>query len=303
MGLRSVREKAVPNKVIEIGYGDVRRVRIGGTEPLVFIGGPCAIESLDHALYMAERIETICAKVGVPWIYKSCYDKDCRSSPESFHGLGQESGLEILAKVRERFGVPVSSDFSAPEWGAATGQVCDFVQVPAYLCRQTSILRAAAGTGRPVHLKKGQFMSPWNMKNSVRKLERFGCEDILLTDRGTFFGYNMLVNDFRCFPIMMETGYPVCLDASHSIQMPTSMGNISGGQREYIPHLTRAAAACGIHALFIEVHDNPPKALSDANTVMDIVYLERVLSQAKAMHDLRLQLLDQWGEDRVHVDE
>jgi 2-dehydro-3-deoxyphosphooctonate aldolase (KDO 8-P synthase) len=145
-------------------------------------------------------------------------------------------------------------------------------------------------------------MSPWNMKNSVRKIEAFGNHQVLLADRGTFFGYNMLVNDFRNFPIMMETGYPVCFDATHSIQLPTSMGDISGGQREFIPYLVRAAAACGINALFMEVHNDPSNALSDANTVLDIQYLERVLVHAKAAHELRLELLDKWGQDRVHLD-
>ena len=196
--------------------------------------------------------------------------------------------------------MPVVSDFSDPAWGPATGEVCDMVQVPAYLCRQTSILRAAAETNRPIHLKKGQYMSPWNMKNSVRKLESFGNEQILLADRGTFLGYNMLVNDMTSFPIMSQTGYPVCFDATHSIQLPTSMGNISGGQREFIPHLVRAATGCGINALFMEVHDDPVNALSDANTVLDIQYLENILGQAKAVHELRLELLDKYGEDNVH---
>ena len=287
-------------KTIEVGYGSVTKVKIGESLPLAFIGGPCAIENRDHAFMMAERISVICEKLGVPWIYKSCYDKDCRSSPESFHGLGADHGLRILADVREEFGIPVVSDFSEPSWGAATGEVCDMVQVPAYLCRQTSILRAAAETNRPIHLKKGQFMSPWNMKNSVRKIEAFGNEQILLADRGTFMGYNMLVNDMKSFPIMAETGYPVCFDATHSIQLPTSMGNISGGQREFIPHLVRAATACGINALFMEVHDDPENALSDANTVLDIKYLENVLGQAKAMHETRLELLEKYGEDNVH---
>ncbi len=289
-------------KTIEVGYGDVSKVKIGYKLPLAFIGGPCAIESKEHTFMMAKRIKEICDRVGIPWIFKACYDKDCRSAPDSFHGLGIEGGLQILADVRKEFGIPVTSDFSDPSWGAATGEVCDLVQVPAYLCRQTSILRAAAETGRPVHLKKGQFMSPWNMKNSVRKLEAHGCKAVILTDRGTFFGYNMLVNDFKCFPIMAETGYPVCFDATHSIQLPTSMGNISGGQREYIPHLVRGACAVGINALFMEVHNDPPNAMSDANTVMDIKYLENVLSQAKFMHEQRLELLEKFGEDNVHRD-
>ena len=192
------------------------------------------------------------------------------------------------------------SDFSDPSWAKATGEVCDMVQVPAYLCRQTSILKSAALTKRPILLKKGQFMSPWNMKNSVRKIESNNNFQILLADRGTFLGYNMLVNDMRSFPIMAETGYPVCFDATHSIQLPTSMGDISGGQREFIPNLVRAAFSCGINSLFMEVHNDPVNALSDANTVLDIQYLEKILKQAKVLHEIRLDLFDKYGEDDVH---
>lgn len=287
-------------KNIEIQCNGSTSIEIGKGKDLVLIAGPCAIESRDHSLRMAGLIDKVCIKLGIKWIFKACYDKDCRSSPTSFHGVGADAGLKILSDVRAEFGVPVTADFSDPSFGKITGEVCDMVQVPAYLCRQTSILRAAAETGKPVHLKKGQFMSPWNMKNSCRKLESFGNDQILLTDRGTFFGYNMLVNDMRCFPIMQETGYPVCYDATHSIQLPTSMGNISGGQREFIPYLTRAAAACGIEALFMEVHDDPPNALSDANTVLDIKYFEVVLAQAIAMHEMRQDLRKKWGEDNVH---
>lgn len=287
-------------KKVTVGYGKVKTIDIGHGLPLVFVGGPCAIESRDHALKMAEEIQKICQRVGIEWIYKSCYDKDCRSSPDSFHGCGIEEGLKVLSDVRENFGIPVVSDFSDTSWAAATGEVCDMVQVPAYLCRQTSILRAAAHTGRPILLKKGQFMSPWNMKNSVRKIESHGGNQIILADRGTFLGYGQLVNDMTCFPIMAYTGYPVCFDATHSIQMPTSMGNISGGQREFIPHLVRSAVANGINLLFMEVHDNPVKALSDANTVLDIKYLENILIQAKVIHETRLELLAKLGEDNVH---
>lgn len=287
-------------KIVEVGYGHVKPIKIGHGLPLVYVGGPCAIESRDHAFKMAESIGEICIKVGIEWIYKSCYDKDCRSSPKSFHGVGIDEGMRILSDVRNEFNTAVVSDFSDPAWAAATGEVCDLVQVPAYLCRQTSILKAAAATGRPVLLKKGQFMSPWNMKNSVQKLEAAGCEQIILADRGTFFGYSMLVNDMTSFPIMGYTGYPVCYDATHSIQLPTSMGNISGGQREFIPHLVRSAVANGINVLFMETHDNPAQALSDANTVLDIKYLENVLSQAKRVHEVRLELLDKYGEDNIH---
>ena len=287
-------------KIVTVGYGDVKKVQIGGTLPLAFVGGPCAIENRDHALFMAESIAEICEKLDIPWIYKSCYDKDCRSSPKSFHGVGIDKGLKILSEVREKLKVPVVSDFSDSSWAAATGEVCDMVQVPAYLCRQTSILRAAAHTGRPILLKKGQFMSPWNMKNSCRKLEAFGNDRIILADCGTFMGYNMLVNDMTCFPTMRYTGYPVCYDATHSIQLPTSMGNISGGQREFIPYLVRSAVANGINLLFMETHDNPSKALSDSNTVLDIKYLENVLYQAKKVHEMRLELFNELGPDNVH---
>ena len=287
------------SKTIEIGYGKVKRVKIGGGGKLVLIGGPCAIENRDHAFMMADRIGKICDELSVDWIYKSCYDKDCRSSPDSFHGCGLEDGLQILSDIRDEFGIPVTSDFSDPAWAKETGEVCDLVQVPAYLCRQTSILKAAAATGRPIHLKKGQFMSPWNMANSVKKLESAGADQILLTDRGTFFGYNMLVNDMRCLPIMQKTGYPVCYDATHSIQMPTSMGDISGGQREFIPYLTRAAAACGIDALFAEIHNDPKNAKSDPNTVLNVKDLKHVLGQAKIMHEMRLELLEKFGPGNV----
>ncbi len=283
---------AAKAKVFTIGSDDVDKVKIGLNQPLVFIGGPCAIESRDHAFMMAEKIMEICRRVDIKWIYKSCYDKDCRSSPKSFHGLGLDHGLSILKDLRKEFSIPIVSDFSDPSWANATGEVCDLVQVPAYLCRQTSILRSAALTSKPVHLKKGQFMSPWNMKNSVKKLESFGCHEIILADRGSFFGYNQLVNDMTSFPIMSKTGYPVCFDATHSIQMPTSMGNVSGGQREFIPYLVRAAVACGINALFMEVHNDPPNALSDPNTVLDIKNLENILKQAKLIHELRISLND-----------
>ena len=250
-------------------------------------------------MFMAEKINNICVKLSIDWIFKSCYDKDCRSSPNSFHGVGISEGLEILKKIRNNFEIPVTSDFSDPRWATETGEVCDIIQVPAYLCRQTSILKAAAETKKPVNLKKGQFMSPWNMKNSVKKLEYHGCNEIILTDRGTFFGYNMLVNDFRSLPIMRETKYPVCFDATHSIQQPTSMGDVSGGQREFIPHLVRARCAVGIDVLFMEVHDNPKIALSDKNTVLDLKYLERVLSEAVKFHGIYLEMQDKYGSEYI----
>lgn len=288
-------------KEVTVGDGKtVNKVIIGEKLPLVLIGGPCAIESRDHTLKMAESILKICESLEIPFIFKACYDKDCRSSLNSFHGVGIEPGLKILQEVRSNFKVPVTSDFSDPTWGDSTGEVVDLIQIPAYLCRQTTILRAAGKTGKPVNIKKGQFMSPWNMRNSVRKIfETSGNEQVILTERGSFFGYNMLINDYRCFPIMKEIGFPVCYDATHSIQMPTSQGSISGGQREFIPGLVRAAVASGIQALFMEIHDDPNRALSDPATQLDIKYVKNILIQAKALHNTRNELIELTGEDNV----
>ena len=289
----------IKKREFTVGYGSVKKIKIGKLNPLVFIGGPCAIESREHSLKMSSKIKKICDRLKIQFIFKSCYNKDSRSSPESYNGIGIDEGLKILKEVRQKIKVPVIADFSDPQWAQPTGEVVDIIQVPAYLCRQTSILRAAAETGKPILIKKGQFMSPWNMKNSIRKLEFYGNKKIILADRGTFFGYNMLVNDMRSLPIMSESGYPVCFDATHSVQMPTSMGNISGGQREFIPQLVRSASACGINALFMEVHDNPSKAKSDPNTVLDIKYLEKILIMAKKMHLERITLEKKFGEINV----
>ena len=258
----------------------VKKILIKKDKDPVFILGPCAIESRDHTLFMAEKIKKICDKNKVSWVFKSCYDKDCRSSPESFHGVGLNEGLKILDEVRNTFSVPVISDFSNAADSDEVGEVCDIVQVPAYLCRQTSILTAAAKTKRTVLIKKGQFMSPWNMKNSVTKILKYNNSKIILADRGTFFGYNMLINDMTAIKTMSELGFPVCFDATHSVQLPTSMGTVSGGQREFIPLLVRSAIAAGAEIIFMEGHNNPEKALSDANTVLNIKYLDKIIKQA-----------------------
>jgi len=284
----------IKTNIIEVVGSKFESIQIGSDLPLVLIAGPCAIESKDHTFYMAENIKKICDKTGIKFIYKSCYDKDCRSSIKSFHGVGIDEGLRILDDVRERFNIPITSDFSNPEWAKKTGEICDMIQIPAYLCRQTSILKAAALTKKPINLKKGQFMSPWNIRNSVKKIKEFGNDQILLTDRGTFFGYDMLVNDMRCFKIMSETKQPVCFDATHSVQLPTSLGNLSGGQREFIPNLIRAAIGAGINSLFIEVHDNPDEALSDPNTQLKLSDLENTLIHAKKLHETVLDLNKNW---------
>ncbi|MEW6219286.1 MAG: 3-deoxy-8-phosphooctulonate synthase [Thermodesulfobacteriota bacterium] len=271
---------------VVVGRSDVKAVVVGEGRPLTLIAGPCAIESRAHSLEMAAAIAEITGRLGIQYVFKSCYNKDCRSSIRSFHGVGLEEGLEILAAVRTEVKVPVTCDVSNVEWMQETAAVVDMVQIPAYLSRQSHLLIAAGETGLPVHIKKGQFLSPWNLKNAVLKVESTGNRSMILTDRGTFFGYNMLVSDMRCFRVMKETGYPVCYDATHSIQMPGSLGTSSGGQREYIPDLTRAALGARINALFMEVHDNPAAALCDATTQLPLRHLEPLLQQAKAVYDL-----------------
>lgn len=275
---------------VRIGGGDVAEVVIGEGRPLTLIAGPCAIESEEHSLHMCAEIKAVCEKLGVQYIFKSCYNKDCRSSHKSFLGLGLDEGLPILAKVRETHGVPVTSDVSYVEWVDDTAKVVDLIQIPAYLSRQTALLMAAGATGKPVHIKKGQYMGPWNMKNAALKVAAQGNDAILLTDRGTFFGYNMLVNDMRCFRIMRQTGYPVGFDVTHSIQLPESLGTSSGGQREFIPDLMRAALGAGVDFLFMEVHDDPAKALCDATTQLPLRYLEPLLAQAVAFYELRRKM-------------
>lgn len=273
-------------KDVYIGNDGVRQVVVGEKHPLTLIAGPCAIESEEHSLKMAEAICEITQRLGIQYVFKSCYDKDCRSSIKSFHGIGLEKGLSILEKIRTTFQIPVTSDVSDVSWMSATGEVVDLIQIPAYLCRQSHLLIAAGKTGRPINIKKGQFISPWNMKNAAIKIESTGNDQIILTDRGTFMGYNMLVNDMRCYRIMKESGHPVCYDATHSIQMPGSLGTSSGGQREHIPDLVRAAMAAKVNALFLETHDQPERALCDATTQLPLEFLEPLLIQAKAVYEM-----------------
>jgi 2-dehydro-3-deoxyphosphooctonate aldolase (KDO 8-P synthase) len=280
-----------------VGGDDVRQVVIGDGEELVIMAGPCAIETESHAMFMAEKILEITERVGVGLIYKSCYDKDCRSSPDSYHGCGIDSGLKILSRIRERFGIPVVTDVSNAAWAEQTAEVVDILQIPAYLCRQTHLLRSCARTGKPLHVKKGQFMNPRNMKNTLAKIYREDNHQVVLCDRGTFFGYDDLVNDLRSLHIMKEFGTPVCYDATHSIQQPTGMGSVSRGLREFIPGLVRSACAMGVDALFMEVHDNPDEALSDPATQLDIQYLENILVQAKAVRDVSREMAVKYPTD------
>jgi len=244
-------------------------ITIGGGAPLVLIGGPCAIEDERHALMTAERLAAIAAERRVPFIYKSSYDKANRSSVDSYRGPGLVEGLRILRKVRETVGVPVLSDVHQVSEVDPAAEVLDVIQIPAFLCRQTDLLLAAAATGKPVNVKKGQFVAPRDMKNVVDKILSKGNEAILLTERGTSFGYNNLVVDMRGLAVLRDLGYPVVFDATHSVQLPGGAGDRSGGERKYVPALARAAVAVGIDALFMEMHEDPDRTLADGRPLSD----------------------------------
>ena len=269
----------------EIKSFDVGNVTFGGGS-LSFILGPCVVETSQHALFMAREISDICKQVGVDFVYKSSFDKANRSSIESFRGGGLEFGLGVLAQVKEEMGVPVVTDIHEPWQAEKAAAVVDVLQIPAFLCRQTDLLIAAAKTGKAVNVKKGQFLSPWDAKNIVEKLREAGCEKILLTERGASFGYNNLVVDLRSFPIMRSFGVPVVFDVTHSLQLPGGLGKATGGQAEYIEHFARAGVACGVDAVFMEVHDNPAKAPSDGPNQLPLARLEKLLTKLKAIHEL-----------------
>ncbi|MTJ16843.1 MULTISPECIES: 3-deoxy-8-phosphooctulonate synthase [unclassified Dolichospermum] len=259
-------------------------LKIGDDQPLTLIGGPCVIESEDFTLKMADSINEICISLGISYIFKSSFDKANRTSINSFRGSSLEEGLRILQKVQDKIGVPVLTDIHESYQAEIVAQVVDVLQIPAFLCRQTDLLLAAAATGRAINVKKGQFLAPWDMKNVVQKLESGGAKNILLTERGTSFGYNTLVVDFRSLPQMRDLGYPVVFDATHSVQMPGGQGTKSGGQRQFVPYLARAAASIGIDALFMEVHEDPDSAPSDGPNMIPLNQLETVLSQVLRIH-------------------
>ncbi len=249
----------------------------GGNRPFVLIAGPCVIESEKLVMDTAEEIKKITDKLGIPFIFKSSFDKANRSSIHSFRGPGLDEGLEILAKVKKTFDVAITSDIHEPNQTEKAGQVLDMLQIPAFLCRQTDLLVGAAKTGKVVNVKKGQFLAPWDMKNVLTKLKESNCDKILLTERGSTFGYNNLVVDMRSLIIMRELGVPVVFDATHSVQIPGGQGTSTGGKREYVPYLSKAAAAIGIDAIFMEVHPNPDDALSDGPNMVKLNELEEVL--------------------------
>jgi 2-dehydro-3-deoxyphosphooctonate aldolase (KDO 8-P synthase) len=257
----------------------VGNVHIGGQNPLVLIAGPCVIETEEACFDTAMALRDIAQESGVPFIFKTSYDKANRSSVDSYRGPGVTRGLEVLRRIRQELTIPVLTDVHTVQEAEMAGEVVDMVQVPALLCRQTDLVQAAARTGKPVNLKKGQFLSPYDMPNIIAKIEACGNQQVLLTERGTFFGYGSLVNDMRAIPIMQKFGYPVCFDATHSVQQPGGMGRASGGQREFVPVLARAAAAAGANAIFMEVHANPIKALSDGPCMLFLDDLADLLSK------------------------
>lgn len=247
------------NREIAITEG----LRLGGANPLFLIGGPCVIENEDHALRMAESIQAVCIDLGVPFIFKASFDKANRSSIQSYRGPGLKKGLSILEKVKKQAGVPVTSDIHEPSQAEAAAEVLDIIQIPAFLCRQTDLLLQAARTGKPLNIKKGQFLAPWDMANVIEKVRSAGNSRILLTERGTTFGYNNLIFDPRSIPLMKQWGFPVIIDASHSVQKPGGLGTASGGDSRLISCIARAGVGVGADGLFLEVHDEPAKALSD----------------------------------------
>jgi 2-dehydro-3-deoxyphosphooctonate aldolase (KDO 8-P synthase) len=256
-------------------------IKIGSARSLVLIAGPCVIESDESCLEMAKKIKQICAGQGIPFIFKSSFDKANRLSKDSFRGPGLKKGLEILAKVKEKIKVPVLSDIHCRQDIEQARCVLDIIQIPALLCRQTDIVVAAAKTGKVVNIKKGQFLAPWDMAPIIKKIESTGNRRIIVTERGYSFGYNNLVSDFRSLAVMRKFGYPVFYDATHSVQLPGGQGSVSGGQREFVAGLSRAAVAFGCDGLFLEVHPNPARALCDGPNMIDLAQLKKLLRQVK----------------------
>lgn len=268
-------------KIVKVG-----EINIGGSNPFALITGPCQLESLDHARMMAEKIAEACAPTGTRFIFKASYDKANRSSITTMRGLGMDEGLKILDQIKSEFGCPILTDVHAADQCAAAAEVCDVIQIPAFLCRQTDLLLAAGQTGAAINVKKGQFLAPWDMGNVAEKIASTGNERIMLCDRGTSFGYNTLVSDFRGLPTMAATGYPVVFDATHSVQQPGGQGTTSGGQREFAPVLARAACAVGVSALFIETHEDPDNAPSDGPNMIPVGKMAAVIGQLRAIDDL-----------------
>ncbi len=269
------------NKIIKI-----QNIKCGGKAPFVLLAGPCVIESRAMVIKHAQAIQKITKKVGVPLVFKASYDKANRTSIHSFRGPGLVEGLEILQEIKERFDLPIVSDVHCVEEVKKAAEVLDILQIPAFLCRQTDLLVEAGKTGKVINIKKGQFLAPENMGQVVKKVESTGNKKILLTERGVSFGYNNLVSDFRSLAKMKETGYPVVFDATHSVQEPGGLGEVSGGNSQYVPLLARCALAAGCDAIFMEVHSNPKKALSDGPNMLALNQLEKVLIMLKKIDEV-----------------
>ncbi|WP_341791880.1 3-deoxy-8-phosphooctulonate synthase [Rickettsia endosymbiont of Gonocerus acuteangulatus] len=264
----------------------LKDLKIGNDLPFTLIAGPCQIEGLDHALFMAEELVKLTTKLNIPFIYKSSFDKGNRTSVNGARGLGIDKGLEVLAEVKRAFNCPIVTDVHSENQCAEVAKIVDMLQIPAFLCRQTDLLHAAAATGKIVNVKKGQFLAPWDMKNVHKKLESFGAKDILLTERGTCFGYNNLVSDMRSLAVMVELNAPVIFDATHSVQQPGGLGGSTGGERKYVELLAKAAVAVGVAGLYMEVHQDPDNAPSDGPCMIRLDNLERVLTKLKKYDEI-----------------
>jgi 2-dehydro-3-deoxyphosphooctonate aldolase (KDO 8-P synthase) len=264
--------ETAPNKVVSVGAA-----KFGNAQPLALIAGPCQLESRAHALEMATALKEIAARVGIALVYKTSFDKANRTSAKGARGLGLDASLPVFAEIKSKLGVPVLTDVHEADQCARAAEVADVLQIPAFLCRQTDLLIAAAETGRVVNVKKGQFLAPWDMKNVVAKLTGAGNANVLVTERGVSFGYNTLVTDMRALPQLAQTGAPVIFDATHSVQQPGGQGTSSGGQREFVPVLARAAVAVGVAGVFIETHQDPDKAPSDGPNMVPLKEMEGLL--------------------------
>ena len=269
----------------------MKTVRVGtvdfsNTAPLNLISGPCQLESLDHARMLADKLAAACEKLGMGYVFKASFDKANRTSLSGQRGVGMAEGLSILSKIREEFGCPVLTDIHDPAQCIPAAEAVDILQIPAFLCRQTDLLLAAGQTGAVVNVKKGQFLAPWDVQNIVDKVESTGNQRILLTERGASFGYNMLVSDMRSLPIMARTGYPVVFDATHSVQLPGGQGSSTGGQAEFVPHLSRAAVAVGCSAVFIETHEDPARSPSDGPNMVPLAEMPALLERLKSLDEV-----------------
>jgi 2-dehydro-3-deoxyphosphooctonate aldolase (KDO 8-P synthase) len=266
----------------------INNIKISNNLPFALIAGPCQTESLDHSLMMASNIKRICDKLNIGFIYKSSFDKANRSSLEGKRGIGLEKTLEIFSEVKKQFGCPILTDIHNETQCQLLGDndLVDILQIPAFLCRQTDLLEAAAKTNKVINIKKGQFLAPWDAANIVKKMDQFGKKDLLLTERGVSFGYNTLVSDMRSLPIMAKTGCPVVFDATHSVQQPGGLGGASGGQREFVETLATAAVAVGVAAVFMEVHQDPDNAPSDGPCMVRLDNLEKLLTKLKKLDEI-----------------